>query len=88
VPVTFTLELMISDPIRAQAVSAAAEAFIRELSGALESARTSAPPSQFERLKKAVGQVVGTLEVDLLWPLYKQHPSLEPDNLKGWEAGA
>jgi hypothetical protein len=78
---------MISDPVRAQAVSAAAEAFIRELSVALESARTSTRSSEFERLKKAVGHVVGTLEVDLLWPLYKEHPSLEPENLKGWEGG-
>lgn len=76
---------MISDPDRARAVSTAAEAFLRELSLALELVRTTGSAEEFERLKRAVGEVVGTLEVDLLWPLYKQHPSLEPENLKGWE---
>lgn len=79
---------MIPDPNHARKVSAAAEVFFRELFDALEAARTSASPEEFEKLKHAVGNVVGTMEVDLLWPLYKSHPSLEPENLKGWEAGA
>ena len=74
---------MISDPVQARAVSESAEAFIRALSGAFESARGTMPPAEFERLKVVVGQVVGTLEVDLLWPLYKLHPELEPENLRG-----
>ena len=78
---------MISDPTRARNVATAAEVFLREFAGAFEDARTAAPPAEFEKLKHAVGQVVGTLEVDLLWPLYKQHPLLEPENLRGWEAG-
>ena len=75
---------MISDLNSAQAVSSAAENFLRELSRALEQARGTARPEELERLKRSVGSVVGTLEVDLLWPLYKQHPDLEPENLKGW----
>lgn len=77
---------MIPDPTSAQAVSRAAEHFIVELSRAFEAARSSTTPEEFERLKRAVGVVVGTLEVDLLWPLYKQHPNLEPENLKNWES--
>ncbi len=77
---------MIPDPTSAQAVSKAAEHFLGELSRAFEAARSSATPEEFERLKQVVGVVVGTLEVDLLWPLYKQHPNLEPENLKGWES--
>jgi hypothetical protein len=77
---------MIADPNSARAVSKAAEKFLRELSEALELARGTEPPADFERLKQAVGVVVGTLEVDFLWPLYKQHPDLEPENLKNWEA--
>lgn len=76
---------MISDADRARAVSTAAEAFLRELSLALEQVRATGSVDELERLKRAVGEVVGTLEVDLLWPLYKQHPSLEPENLKDWE---
>ena len=77
---------MIADPDSARAVSNAAEQFLRELSEALELARGTEPAADFERLKQAVGVVVGTLEVDLLWPLYKHHPNLEPENLKNWEA--
>jgi hypothetical protein len=79
---------MIQDPDRARAVATAAEAFLQELSHTLEAVRMSAPQPEFEKLKHAVGQVVGTLEIDLLWPLYKEHPELEPENLKGWETGA
>ena len=78
---------MIHDADHARNVASAAEAFLRELSCALEATRTSAAPSEFEKLRRAVGSLVGTLEVDLLWPLYKQHPDLEPENLNGWEAG-
>jgi hypothetical protein len=77
---------MISDPSSAQAVSKVAENFLRELSRALELARTTVPEDELQRLKFAVGEVVGALEVDLLWPLYKQHSSLEPENFKGWES--
>jgi len=77
---------MIANVNSAQAVSKAAEHFLRELSRALEHARATAEPDDFERLKQAVGVVVGTLEIDLLWPLYKQHPDLEPKNIKDWEA--
>lgn len=77
---------MISDFGSAKALSKAAEQFLQELSRALEFARGTSPSEDFERLKVATGSVVGTLEVDLLWPLYKQHPTLEPENLKGWEA--
>ena len=76
---------MISDPTSAQKISEAAEHFLGDLSRAFELARASSTPDEFERLKKAVGVVVGTLEVDLLCPLYKQHPNLEPENLKGCE---
>jgi hypothetical protein len=77
---------MISDSTSAQAVSKAAEQFLEELSRALELARATVPAEEIERLKVAVGRVVGTLEVELLWPLYKLHPTLEPENLRAREA--
>jgi len=73
---------MISDPVHARAVSESAEAFLRTLHEAFEAARNAVPPDEFESLKVAVAEVVGTLEVDLLWPLYKRHPELEPENLR------
>ncbi len=77
---------MISDPASARCVSIATEAFIRELSIAVEGAQSSASPEDLEKLKRASGMVIGSMEIELLWPLYKQHPSLEPESLKGWEA--
>jgi len=78
---------MIPDRQHAIAVSKAAEEFIKQLSLSLKAVQASGSKEDFERLRKAIGQVVGTLEADLLWPLYKQHPDLEPENLKGWEHG-
>lgn len=76
---------MIADPTSALEVSKAAEHFLSELARAFESARSTSTPDEFARLKQAVGVVVGTLEVDLLWPLYKQHPGLEPEYFRGVE---
>jgi hypothetical protein len=73
---------MITNSTTAQAVSNAAEQLIQELSLSLERSRDADTSADFERLKQAIGSVVGTLEVDLLWPLYKQHPHLEPESLK------
>lgn len=83
----WTLGLMIADRQQAVAVSKAAEEFIRQLSLALKAAEANSSNEEFERLRRAVGQVIGTLETDLLWPLYKRHPELEPENLKDWERG-
>ena len=78
---------MISDPVHARAVSESAEAFLRALNEAFEAARHGMSPEEFESLKVAVGEVVGTLEIDLLWPLYKRHPELEPENLRAKREG-
>ena len=79
---------MIADRQHAVAVSQAAEEFIKQLSLALKAAQSTGSAQDVERLKKSIGEVIGTLEMALLWPLYKQHPDLEPKNLKGWEKGA
>ena len=76
---------MISDKKQATAVSKAAEEFIKQLSLSLRAAQTTGNNDDFERLRAASGQVVGTLEAALLWPLYKEHPELEPENLKDWK---
>ena len=66
----------------ATTVSAAGETFVKALSKCLSTAKSSSTPEEYERLKKAVGSVIGTLEIDLLWPLYREHPELEPQNLR------
>lgn len=76
---------MLNSKQLASDVSAASEQFITALNEALNTAKTSCAPDELERFKKALGTIVCTLEMDLLWPLYKQHPELEPESLKGWE---
>jgi len=76
---------MISDHHQAVAVAEAAEEFIKELSLALKAVQANGSAEDLERLRKSIGEVVGILETELLWPLYKQHPDLEPENLKNWE---
>ena len=76
---------MLSSKKIATDISEAGETFVAALSAALDAAKTSCTPDEFERLKRAVGSVIGTLEVDMLWPLYKQHPELEPETLRDWK---
>lgn len=76
---------MVSSEKLASSISFACEAFIIELGKVLDEAKFSASPDEYEELKKALGVVIGTLEIDLLWMLYKKHPELEPENLKGWQ---
>ena len=78
---------MISDRDHAVAVSRAAEEFIKKLSLALDAMRSHGTNAEVDRLQKAIGEVVGALETELLWPLYKRYPELEPENLKDWRQG-
>lgn len=66
----------------ATAVSNSSEKFIADLNSALNQARETLAPDEYERFRKSVGIVVGTIEVDMLSPLYKTHPDLEPETLK------
>lgn len=75
---------MVTSKNLATEVSDAGERFIETLGKCLMEAQTTCPAEEFERFKKAVGLVIGSLEVDLLWPLYRQHPELEPESLRDW----
>jgi len=77
---------MITSAKLATDVSAAGEHFVAALSKCLAEAKLSCSPEEYEQFKKAVASVVGTLEVDMLWPLYKKHPDLEPEGLRDWKS--
>ena len=68
-------------------LSASGERFISELNEALHKAKETSTPEEFEKIKRSVGEVIGTLEVSMLWPLYRDHPELEPKNLRGSNDG-
>ena len=73
---------MIESTKLATSLSASGEYFIGELSSVLNTAKTTCSAEEWERIKRAIGLVIGTLEGEILWPLYKQHPELEPESLK------
>ncbi len=64
-------------------VAKAGEAFVAALSEALSTSKASTSPEEFERFKRAVAIAIGTVEIELLWPIYRQHPDLEPPSLRG-----
>ena len=76
---------MITSTELATEVSAAGERFVEAISKCLADAQSSCSPEEYEQFKKAVGSVIGTLEFDMLWPLYRKHPELEPENLRDWK---
>lgn len=76
---------MITSAKLATEVSTAGERFVKALSKCLIEARSSCSPEEYEQFKNAVGSVIGTLEIDMLWPLYRKHPKLEPENLRNWK---
>jgi hypothetical protein len=78
---------MIQSKTLAEALAKEGESFIKGLNQALLESKTICSPEEYEKFKRAVGIVVGNLEIELMWPLYKLHPELEPESLKGWENG-
>jgi hypothetical protein len=38
-----------------------------------------ASPQEFDRIRRVVGQVMGTLATELLNPLFREHPSIKPE---------
>lgn len=75
---------MITPSNLASDVSIAGENFVEALGKYLSTAKDECPPEEYERFRKAIGSVIGTLEIEMLWPLYRQHPDLEPENLRDW----
>jgi len=49
----------------------------------LDKAKCIELPSDHHRLALTVGHVLATLGESVLFPIYRQHPSLTPDQLKG-----
>jgi len=76
---------MITSQKLATEVSTASERFVETLSKCLLEAQSSCSPEEYEQFKNAVGSVIGALEISMLWPLYRKHPDLEPENLHDWK---
>lgn len=62
------------------------ERILRDANGRLNDAllvvRSSCPADEFEAYRGTVGQIMGAIVVDLLQPIYAQHPEAIPPELK------
>jgi hypothetical protein len=41
--------------------------------------KDSCPTEEFQEYRTAVGQIMGTMYVDIMRPIFKEHPDLEPE---------
>ena len=77
-----SLGLMIKDRERATAVAKAAEELINQLFRSVERSNDGGFAATSEEIRRRLVQLIGKLESDLLGPLYKQYPDLEPEGLR------
>ena len=41
------------------------------------------PEEEFKAYRRVVGHIMGSIYLDVLQPIHRQHPDLEPEELKG-----
>jgi hypothetical protein len=57
------------------------------LNEALRTIQENCSEAEFKRYQLAFGKVMGTLFLDVLEPIYQEHPSLTPPELGGGQDG-
>ncbi len=73
---------MISDPDAARRVSARMLKIGAKLDASIADVQASCPLPEFERYRREVGQIMGRMLLDIMNPLYDQHPEIKPKELK------
>ena len=73
---------VIKDAKLAKEVCDATSLYQDQLIASLNHAKQSGNEDDFKRLKQTVGHVLATLGSSILFPIYRQHPSLTPELLK------
>jgi hypothetical protein len=51
---------------------------IAQITRAVILARSKADPDEYPDIKKALGLLIGSIEMDILWPIYRKFPELDP----------
>ena len=67
----------------AQEVLAACERFETELFAILAKVRSDEPAAEHQKFQRSVGHVAADLGERLLYPIYRNHPLLVPEQLRG-----
>ena len=69
-------------PEVAKAVSTELLRISREINQTLCTIKDNCDEKEFKVFRRAFGRVMGYLYLDILGPIYKEHPTLTPDELK------
>ncbi len=70
------------DSETARLVKEALEECSRKIDGSISLVQGRCPEPEFQAYRKAAGRVMGYLFTDVLNPIYREHPELEPASLK------
>ena len=57
--------------------------FQRQLMDLLSRSEQTEPPEEFQKFQRAIGSVVWELGAAFLYPVYRRHTHLMPDEMKG-----
>ncbi|GFE87698.1 hypothetical protein [Steroidobacter agaridevorans] len=74
---------LFSDPGLAKELLALCEDFQGRLFQLMKKSETVEPADEHERFKRAIGNVVAEVGESFLRPVYRRHPDLVPDALRG-----
>jgi hypothetical protein len=73
---------MISDRALAQEVSACMLECTAKLNDLIAHAQVVCPDSEYPQFRLAIGRVMGEILLEVMNPLYVEHPELKPDGLR------
>jgi hypothetical protein len=69
------------DRATAQRISALMLDYGAKLDESVDFVKTRCSDEEFNRYKEAVGRILGNMLLDIMNPLYEEHPDLRPPNL-------
>lgn len=73
---------MIHDKQAAKVISELMLEFGARLDGSVKMIKERGEPEEFESYRRAVGKVMGSMLLDVMNPLYEEHPDLKPEGLE------
>ena len=53
----------------------------QELNTAIKLALSKADPGDYEFIKKSLGMAIARLDMEILWPIYRAFPDLDPSDI-------
>jgi hypothetical protein len=73
---------MISNKATARKVERTMKKYSRALDESIRLVRDTCPEAEFKAYRKIIGQIMGAPYLDLMRPIHRRFPDLEPEALK------